>query len=87
MTSNFTSLPVAARSKPALFHVSIPQDQLEELHQLLKLSKIGPKTFETEQRDGRFGVTRDWLIQAKAQWENFDWSEMISTTVVTCLLL
>lgn len=73
MTSEFASLPAAARSKPTPFQVAIPEVQLEELHQLLKLSKIGPKTFESEQSIETFGITRDWLVQAKAEWETFNW--------------
>ncbi|KAH7379160.1 Alpha/Beta hydrolase protein [Phaeosphaeria sp. MPI-PUGE-AT-0046c] len=73
MTPEFTKCPPTARCNPTPFQVSVPESQLEELRQLLKLSKIGPKTFETEQSGADFGITRDWLIQAKAEWEAFNW--------------
>jgi microsomal epoxide hydrolase len=85
MTPSFATLPATARSQPTHFHVSIPDKQLDEFRQLLKLSKIGPKTFETEQDDGRFGITRDWLVEAKAQWELFNWSVM--TLTASCIYL
>jgi microsomal epoxide hydrolase len=60
--------------KPTPFEVDIPQVELEELKTLLKLSRLGPETFENKQQDGQFGITRDWLANAKAEWEEtFDW--------------
>jgi microsomal epoxide hydrolase len=73
MSSSFANLPKNARSAPTPFKVSISEEQLQEFQQLLHLSKIGPKTFESEQADGRFGITRDWLLNAKATWEKWDW--------------
>jgi microsomal epoxide hydrolase len=73
MNASFATVPSGARSSPQPFKVSIPEEQLKEFHQLLRLSKIGPKTFESEQTDGRYGITRDWLINAKAAWEKWNW--------------
>ncbi|KAJ5619978.1 hypothetical protein N7510_003962 [Penicillium lagena] len=75
MSSSFATYPKTMKSSPTPFQVSIPEEQLNEFRQLLRLSKIGPKTFETEQCDGRFGVTRDWLVNAKAKWEEWDWRQ------------
>lgn len=73
MGGSFADIPSGAKSAPQSFEVSIPKQQLEEFHQLLRLSKIGPKTFEGEQTDRRYGITRDWLINAKTRWEQWDW--------------
>jgi microsomal epoxide hydrolase len=73
MTSSFAKPPSSARSAPIPFKVSIPEDQLKEFHQLLQLSKIGHQTFENEQSDRRFGITREWLLNAKAEWLKWDW--------------
>lgn len=71
--ASFSSLPADSKSTPAPFTVSVPEQQLRDFKTLLKLSKIGPKTYENELTDGRFGISRDWLVQAKAEWENWDW--------------
>lgn len=48
--------------------------ELEDLKQLLKLSKIGPRTYENLKDDGYFGISRDWLITAKQHWsQGYDW--------------
>jgi microsomal epoxide hydrolase len=73
MSASFATFPSGARSSPKPFKVSIPEEQLKEFHQLLRLSKIGPKTFEGEQADRRYGITRSWLTNAKAEWEKWDW--------------
>ncbi|KAF2429983.1 alpha/beta-hydrolase [Tothia fuscella] len=73
MSPSFATLRAGALSTPQPFKVSIPEDQLRELHELIRLSKIAPKTFEGEQDDRRFGITRNWLINAKAEWQKWDW--------------
>jgi microsomal epoxide hydrolase len=73
MSSSFADIPRSARTLPQAFKVSIPEEQLDGFRRLLHLSRVGPKTFEGEQNDGRFGITRDWLLNAKSEWEKFDW--------------
>ncbi|KAF2868816.1 epoxide hydrolase-like protein [Massariosphaeria phaeospora] len=56
------------------FTLNISDDQISEWSQLLKLSKIGPLTWEGKQADRRFGVTHNWLSSTKAYWLNtYDW--------------
>lgn len=71
--ASFANLPANRKSTPAPFTVSVPEQQLSDFKTLLKLSKIGPKTYENELTDGQFGINRDWLVQAKAAWEKWDW--------------
>ncbi|KAF2099943.1 alpha/beta-hydrolase [Rhizodiscina lignyota] len=71
--ASFANVPQSASPKPAPFQVAISDEQIAEFQQLLRLSKVGPDTFEGRQIDRRYGVTRDWLIQAKAEWEKFNW--------------
>ena len=73
MAAEYASVPASSRSTPTPFHVSIPEEQLSEFKQLLKLSKLGPKTYENQQTDRRFGITYEWLSHAKQEWENWDW--------------
>ncbi|KAH8822004.1 Alpha/Beta hydrolase protein [Xylogone sp. PMI_703] len=74
--ADYNTIPKAAKSQPSPYRVSVPEDKLVELKQLLKLSKIGPPTYENLHADplvGKFGLTREWLINAKSEWEAFDW--------------
>lgn len=73
MATPFAALPSSIRSTPVPFKVHIPQEQLDDFKMLLKLSKLGPRTYENQQEDGRYGVTHYWLSKAKAEWETFDW--------------
>ncbi|KAF7846051.1 hypothetical protein BT93_L5425, partial [Corymbia citriodora subsp. variegata] len=58
------------------FKAEIPEEAISELKQLLKLSKVAPVVYENQQHDRKYGVTRDWLVQAKKHWEtDFDWRE------------
>ena len=71
----YNTLPPSAKVKPTPFTVSISEDRLQQFQQLLKLSPNGIDTYENQQEDLRFGLTRQWMNDAKAQWENdFDWS-------------
>jgi microsomal epoxide hydrolase len=57
------------------FKVHIPDSDLDELKQLLRLSKIGPSTFEnTKQSVPSYGLSRAWTENSKAHWLNqYDW--------------
>ena len=74
MSSPYSSPPKTAKSHPKPFNVSIPDSSIAEFKQLLNLSKLAPATFENLQEDRKFGVTGQWLRDAKERWEkNFDW--------------
>jgi microsomal epoxide hydrolase len=56
------------------FTLNIPENDISEWKQLLTLSKIAPDTWEGRQEDGRFGTSRQWLIETKDYWLNkYDW--------------
>lgn len=72
--SEYTQIPSKVKAQPKPFKASISDEKLTELKQLLKYSKVGPVVYENQQEDRRFGITRDWLINAKKEWETtFDW--------------
>jgi microsomal epoxide hydrolase len=73
MSPTFATLPPNRKSTPAPFTVAVPEEQLSDFRKLLELSKIGPKTYENELTDGRFGISLDWLVQAKEEWLKWDW--------------
>lgn len=63
-------VPDAARR----FTLHIPDETCSQLHELLKLSRAGPLTWENQHQDGRYGISRQWLISTKDYWlEKFDW--------------
>ncbi|KAK9789088.1 putative Epoxide hydrolase N-terminal domain-containing protein [Seiridium cardinale] len=37
------------------------------------LSSVGPITFESSQQNRKYGITAEWLQNAKKQWLQFDW--------------
>ncbi|OCK85894.1 putative epoxide hydrolase [Lepidopterella palustris CBS 459.81] len=74
MPGSYSAIPSGATSKPEPFTLSVPEQELSEFKTLLKLSKLGPATWEGKQEDRRFGVTHEWMTNAKDYWLNkFDW--------------
>lgn len=76
--SSFGDLPSGASLKPKPFKAHASDQELSDFKQLLKLSKIGPKTYENTIADAKdftsLGITRDWLAQTKQYWETkYDW--------------
>lgn len=59
-------------TSPTPFYASIPQEKLDRLQKLLRLSPVPPAT-----HDGMvsgFGVSSEWMTMAKNYWENkFSW--------------
>lgn len=71
---SFDSIPSKASLKPSKFTAHVSDHDLNDFKQLLKLSKIGPETYENLKNDRYFGVTRQWLKEAKQHWESsYDW--------------
>lgn len=76
----FDNLPAGATGKAEPFQLIVPDTQLADFKALLRLSPVGPETWEnkTSTRDEgkNFGITRDWLVNAKTTWlEKFDWRD------------
>lgn len=71
---SWDKIPSKASLKLNRFEAHVSDDELSEFKQLLKLSKIGPKTYENQRTDRHFGISREWLEKAKAHWETkHDW--------------
>ena len=71
----YDKLPSKATLKPTRFEIHIPNRQLSGFKTLLRLSPIGPETYENTTRiDGQYGIGRKWLIETKDYWLNeYDW--------------
>jgi microsomal epoxide hydrolase len=71
---SWNSVPSKASLKLTPFEAHVPEDELSDFKQLLKLSKIGPATYENQREDRYFGISRAWLQKAKQHWETqYDW--------------
>ncbi|KAJ5819033.1 epoxide hydrolase [Penicillium riverlandense] len=56
------------------FEVDIPENVLQNLSTLLRLSRLPEESFENLQLDRRYGITLPWMKNAKDIWEtHFDW--------------
>lgn len=73
MEPTFIEIPSGAKANPSPFKVNISDEQIQELQLLVTLSKIAPPTFEGRQPDRKYGVTTEWLANAKEAWKAFDW--------------
>ena len=75
MAAPFTKFPSASPTiHPKPFKVAVPDSKLKELKSLLKCSKLAPQTYESSQVDRKYGITYQWMQEAKDSWENnFDW--------------
>lgn len=73
MSDGFAKLPSGAQLQPTPYQVSIADDKVVELKQLVKLGRVGPPTYESTQEEHNYGVSHQWLTDAKAAWIDFDW--------------
>ncbi|KAH8809006.1 Alpha/Beta hydrolase protein [Xylogone sp. PMI_703] len=72
-SSSFSVVPQGAKVPPSSFQVHIPEKRIEEMQTLIQLSKIAPPTYESLQKDHRYGITTEWLTSAKNAWVDFEW--------------
>ncbi|KAF2709089.1 alpha/beta-hydrolase [Pleomassaria siparia CBS 279.74] len=75
MSSSFNIVPDTAKRQPQPFELHVDEGKLHDLKTLLRLSPVGRDAYENqEERAGKYGVSRAWLLDAKAVWErDFDW--------------
>ncbi|KAF4997501.1 hypothetical protein FGRMN_3865 [Fusarium graminum] len=73
MADGYGRVPAGAQIRPKPFQVSIAEDRVAELKQLVKLGKIAPPTYESTQKEHNYGIDHQWLTDAKAAWIDFDW--------------
>lgn len=74
MALPYSTLPATAKVTPTPFSISIPNNDLNDLETLIKLSKLAPHTYESTQIDARYGVTTDWLVTMKDHWlQSYKW--------------
>lgn len=75
---SYATLPAAAVLKPQPFKARVLDDDLNAFTHLLKLSKVGPETYENRTADAKdlrhWGISRAWLADAKAHWESPSYS-------------
>ncbi|KAM5345651.1 hypothetical protein ACJ41O_011512 [Fusarium nematophilum] len=68
--------PVAAEANLSPYKIAIPDKEIARLHLLLENSSIADENWENSQEDGRFGITRDWVVKAVDHWRNkYDWRQ------------
>lgn len=71
---DFGVVPSTARSVPQRFPVIFPEAELDDLQTLIGASRVGPVTFEGLQQDRKYGITTQWLYDAKQAWlKHFNW--------------
>ena len=61
----FDTVPLTATLGAQHFEAHVSDLDLDDFKHLLRLSKIGPKTYENQKVDRYFGISRDWLVGAK----------------------
>lgn len=72
--SEYSAIPRGASLDVQPFMARAPEDKLQHFKQLLELSPIGPAVFENTSNGRRYGITREWLEEAKSKWlKDFDW--------------
>ncbi|KIW00762.1 uncharacterized protein PV09_07743 [Verruconis gallopava] len=72
--NEYGTLPGGSLASIKPFELHIPEQQIIDFKQLLKLTPLASATYENQQEDRRYGVTRKWLGEAKEYWLNqFDW--------------
>lgn len=72
--ASYETVPEAAQLRPQKYHLEIPDQDVSDFKELLRLSRLGPKTYENQQSDGKYGVTHEWMSKAKDYWlTKYDW--------------
>lgn len=77
--SAFSIIPESATKtiQATPFKLAVQDSKLADLKTLLRLSPVAGPTYEGSQQDRKFGVTTEWVRNAKDKWLNdFDWLKL-----------
>lgn len=74
----YDTIPSKCSFEPKEFNARVSDLELEGFKLLLRISRIGPETYENQVADVNdytsFGISRKWLVEAKEHWlSNYDW--------------
>lgn len=74
----FDTVPSNASLKTVPFEAKASDEELKNLAHLVKLSPIGPETYENRIANVKdfasYGIQRKWLVDIKKHWEtSYDW--------------
>lgn len=66
--------PVAASANLRPFTINVPDQQIDVLKTLLRLSPIAAPNWANSHKDGSLGIPRDLLVEMVEHWEkSYDW--------------
>ena len=75
--AGYDSVPSGANLPVDKFTLSIPDQEIQDFKDLLRLSKLAPKTYENLHADAKAfkcGVSHEWMTKTKEYWLNeYDW--------------
>lgn len=72
--AGYDKIPSSATLQVKPFKAHVDEKKLSHFKDLLKLSPVGPATFENTSAGRRYGMKRDWFEKTKKYWETeFDW--------------
>ena len=78
--AGYDTIPAGSSLQVDKFTLSIPDQEIKDFKDLLRLSKLAPKTYENLHADaktGKFGVSHEWMTTTKDYWLNqYDWREV-----------
>ncbi len=70
---SFSSLPSSSNGSISPFTIRTSTEVLDEMKTLVQHSKIAEPTFENSQKDGKYGVDREWMQTIKDKWLKLNW--------------
>ena len=75
---SYNTFPGQVSLKPEEYNAHVTDLELEGFKIALRISRLGPKTYENQVADPKdyrsFGINRQWLEEAKEYWlHNYDW--------------
>ncbi|KAF2261363.1 alpha/beta-hydrolase [Lojkania enalia] len=72
----FATVPSNVGHKLLQFKVHIDEQKLHDMNTLIRLSPIAKDTYENQTRERGFGVSRQWMLDAKSTWlDGFNWRD------------
>jgi pimeloyl-ACP methyl ester carboxylesterase len=74
--ANYSKIPAGATLDIKPFQAHVSEERLQQFKRLLDLSPIARPVFENTNAGRKFGVDREWLVNAKDIWLNqFNWRD------------
>jgi microsomal epoxide hydrolase len=76
MSKEYSFLPMNSSANVRPYTIKVSTSKVKDMEALIKWSPVAQPTWENQQADRKWGLNREWLVDARQRWvDGFKWEQ------------